>query len=140
MTDQAAEFLAADMVISSHAPIPEDWLNKATEMKLEQAQTAEFSSVLIEHDELLLAGIKAVSELYPLRGFLKTTASDYSAETIERSGPKPGFAWVDKRVLSALKLNLGETVTVGEKNWLSEKSLPMSRTNKAIFIACRRAC
>jgi putative ABC transport system permease protein len=121
MTDQAAEFLAADMVISSHAPIPEDWLNKATEMKLEQAQTAEFSSVLIEHDELLLAGIKAVSELYPLRGFLKTTASDYSAETIERSGPKPGFAWVDKRVLSALKLNLGETVTVGEKKLVIRK-------------------
>ncbi len=121
MTDQTAEFLAADMVISSHVPIPEPWLKKATEMKLDQAQTAEFSSVLIEHDELLLAGIKAISEQYPLRGFLKTTVSDYSAETIEHQGPPPGFAWVEKRILSALKLNLGDPVTVGEKKLITSK-------------------
>lgn len=121
MTDQAAEFLAADLAISSHALIPEAWLKKATEMQLEQAQAAEFSSVLMEHDELLLAGIKAVSTKYPLRGYLKTTASDYSAEIIEHKGPEPGFAWVEKRVLSALKLNLGDAVTVGEKQLLISK-------------------
>jgi putative ABC transport system permease protein len=115
MTDQAAEFLAADMVISSHATIPEPWLEKAKQLNLAQAQTAEFSSVLIEHDELLLAGIKAVSDNYPLRGFLKTTPSDYADEIIEHKGPEPGFAWVEKRVLSALKLNLGDPLTVGEK-------------------------
>lgn len=115
MTDQTAEFLAADMVITSHATIPEPWLEKATQLKLEQAQTAEFSSVLIEHDELLLVGIKAVSASYPLRGFLKTTASDFLAETIEHQGPEPGVTWVEKRVLSALKLNLGDPITVGEK-------------------------
>ena len=121
MTSQTAEFLAADMVISSHATIPEAWLEKAKQLNLEQAQTAEFSSVLIEHDELLLAGIKAVSEKYPLRGYLKTTTSDYSAETTEHQGPEPGYVWVEKRVLSALKLNLGDPVTVGEKKLLVSK-------------------
>ncbi|MEQ1740557.1 MAG: FtsX-like permease family protein [Methyloglobulus sp.] len=121
MTDQTAEFLAADMVISSHATIPESWLEKAAQLNLAQAQTAEFSSVLIEHDELLLAGIKAVSAGYPLRGFLKTTTSDYSTETIEHQGPEPGFAWVEKRVLSALKLNMGDSLTVGEKKLLVSK-------------------
>ncbi|MDD4905196.1 MAG: FtsX-like permease family protein, partial [Methylobacter tundripaludum] len=115
MTTQAAEFLAADLVITGPAAIPDEWLSKATQLNLAQAQTLEFSSVLIEHDELLLAGIKAVSSAYPLRGFLKATASDYSAETVEHTGPKPGTAWVDKRILSALKLNLGELLTVGEK-------------------------
>jgi len=115
MTTQAAEFLAADLVIESPAPIPAEWLAQATQFNLAQAQTAEFSSVLIEHDELLLAGIKAVSSAYPLRGFLKTTASDYSAETVEHTGPKTGTAWVEKRILSALKLNLGDTLHVGEK-------------------------
>ena len=84
-------------------------------MHLAQAQTAEFSSVLIEHDEILLAGVKAVSSNYPLRGYLKTTSSDYSAEIVEHKGPEPGKAWVEKRVLSALKINLGDAVTVGEK-------------------------
>jgi putative ABC transport system permease protein len=115
MTIQAAEFLAADLVIKSPSEIPADWLSKATQLGLSQAQTSEFSSVLIEHDELLLAGIKAVSSSYPLRGFLKTTATDYATETIEHSGPKPGTAWVDKRILSALKVNLGDMLTVGEK-------------------------
>ncbi|MCX7095486.1 MAG: ABC transporter permease [Methylobacter sp.] len=115
MTTQAAEFLAADLVISSSGTVPAEWPVKAAELNLAQAQTVEFSSVLIEHDELLLAGIKAVSSAYPLRGFLKTTALDYSTETVEHSGPKPGTAWVDKRILSALKLNLGDTLQVGEK-------------------------
>ncbi|MGZ5013767.1 MAG: ABC transporter permease, partial [Methylobacter sp.] len=115
MTTQAAEFIAADLAIASPAPIPTEWLSKATQLNLAQAQTVEFSSVLIEHDELLLAGIKAVSSAYPLRGFLKTTTSDYSAEATVHTGPEPGTAWVEKRVLSALKINLGDALTVGDK-------------------------
>ncbi len=115
MTEQTAEFLAADLVITSHAPVPKTWLEKAKQLNLAQAQTAEFSSVLMEHDELLLSGVKAVSDDYPLRGFLKTTATDYSAELVEHNGPKSGLAWVDKRILSALKLNVGDPLTVGEK-------------------------
>jgi putative ABC transport system permease protein len=115
MTTQAAEFLAADLVIASPTLIPETWLAKADQLNLAQAQTVEFSSVLMENDELLLAGVKSVSDLYPLRGYLKTTTSDYLAETSVDKGPEPGTAWVDKRILSALKLNLGDALTVGEK-------------------------
>ena len=115
MTNQSAEFLAADLVISSPAPISTDWLTKAKQLNLAQASTAEFSSVLIEHDELLLAGIKAVSAYYPLRGFLKTTKEDYLTETITNSGPEQGTVWLEKRILSALKLKLGDPLTVGEK-------------------------
>ena len=64
---------------------------------------------------LLLAGVKAVSAAYPLRGFLKTTTTDYSTETITQNGPEKGTAWLEKRILSALKLKLGDQLTVGEK-------------------------
>lgn len=126
MTTQAAEFLAADLVISSPTAIPVDWLSRATQLELSQAQTIEFSSVLIEHDELLLAGIKAVSSTYPLRGFLKIArdgvyatqaeTEEASAGTIVHTGPKPGTAWVETRILSALKLKIGDTMQVGEKH------------------------
>lgn len=112
MTNQSAEFLAADLVIASPAPVPAEWLTKAMQLNLTQARTAEFSSVLIEHDELLLAGVKAVSAAYPLRGFLKTTTTDYSTETITQNGPEKGTAWLEKRILSALKLKLGDQLTV----------------------------
>jgi len=115
MTNQTAEFLAADLVIASPDPVPAEWLTKAMQLNLTQARTAEFSSVLIEHDELLLAGVKAVSAAYPLRGFLKTTTTDYSTETITQNGPEKGTAWLEKRILSALKLKLGDQLTVGEK-------------------------
>ena len=115
MTNQTAEFLAADLVISSPTPVSSEWLAKATQLNLAQARTAEFSSVLIEHEELLLAGIKAVSAAYPLRGFLKTTTEDYSTETITYNGPAQGTAWLEKRIFSALKLKVGDPLTVGEK-------------------------
>lgn len=115
MSGQAADFLAADLVITTPALIPQQWINKAKSLNLEQARTAEFSTVLIENDELLLSGIKAVSSKYPLRSYLKTTSSDYSEESIKHQGPIAGEAWADKRVLSALKLKPGDTLIVGEK-------------------------
>ena len=115
MSTQAAEFLAADLVITSSELIPSTWLSKAKSLNLKHARTAEFSTVLIENDEFLLAGTKAVSHLYPLRGILKTITTDYSQETTRKKGPKQGEAWVDKRILSALKLNLGSDIHLGEK-------------------------
>jgi putative ABC transport system permease protein len=116
METQAAEFLAADLVIASPTLIPPVWRAKALQLGLKMAETAEFSSVLIENDELLLAGVKAVSPAYPLRGYLKATESDYTAEQKVHTGPESGTAWVDKRILSALKMKLGDMLQVGEKN------------------------
>lgn len=115
ITNQAAEFLAADLVVESSQLLPNEWQDKATEAQLAQAQTVEFASVLIEHEEMLLASIKAVTSNYPLRGYLKTTTADYGAETTVNKGPEPGTAWVEKRILPALKVNLGDQLTVGEK-------------------------
>jgi putative ABC transport system permease protein len=115
MSEQAADFLAADMVVASPTPMPAEWRAEASRLKLRQAFTAEFSSVLMEHGELLLAGIKAVSDAYPLRGHLNVTAGDYRAETAVTNGPPAGQAWVEKRILSALHIQLGERLTVGEK-------------------------
>ena len=115
METQAAEFLAADLVVSSHEADADAWFSKAVEMGLKTARTVEFPSVLVENNELLLTGAKAVSDAYPLRGALRTTASDIAAETVANEAPPPGTAWVDNRVLNSLKLSLGDSVTLGEK-------------------------
>jgi putative ABC transport system permease protein len=134
MVNQAAEFLAADLVIDCSTPISEEWLTKATRFGLIQAQTVDFSSVLIEHDELLLAGIKAVSDRYPLRGILKAaTTEDYTSETTLNTGPEKGTAWVEKRILSALKLKIGDSLTVGEKPLTITHILTYEPDKKANF-------
>lgn len=115
MSSQAADFLAADLVITSSEKIPATWLEEATKLNLNQARTAEFSTVLMENDELLLAGIKAVSHNYPLRGKLKTSQQDLSVETTRQQGPKQGETWIEKRILGKLKLKLGDDLIVGEK-------------------------
>jgi putative ABC transport system permease protein len=115
MNAQAAEFLAADLVVTSSVVVPTAWLNKADDLGLNKARTAEFSTVLIENDELLLAGIKAVSIAYPLRGHLKTRSSTESASIQQSQGPAKGHIWIDNRVLTTLKLSIGDVVTIGEK-------------------------
>ena len=115
METQAAEFLAADLVVSSHEAYAQEWFRKAEEMGLATARTVEFPSVLVENGELLLTGAKAVSIAYPLRGAVRTTQTDVAAETPATEAPAAGTAWVDSRVLNTLKLSLGDSVTLGEK-------------------------
>ena len=115
METQAAEFLAADLVVSSHDAYAEEWFRQAESLGLATARTVEFPSVLVENNELLLTGAKAVSVTYPLRGTVKVTQSDLAAETAAKEAPPPGDAWVDSRVLNTLHVALGETITLGEK-------------------------
>ena len=133
MNHQAAELLGADLVIASPEIIAPEWLEQAKSLNLTTARTAEFPSVLIEHDELLLTSVKAVSDTYPLRGFLKTSDGEVSAETIVHHGPDPGTAWLEKRLLSALKLKLGDTLTVGEKPLLVTKIITYEPDKKGDF-------
>lgn len=123
MTFQTAEFLAADLVVTSPNPIPSDWLSKAAELQLDRAQTIDFSSVLMENDEFLMVGVKAVSANYPLRGFLKTIVPGSNAEVTAIKGPEAGQVWIEKRILASLKLKLGDFLTIGEKPLLISRIL-----------------
>ncbi len=117
MTLQAAEFLAADLVINSPTPAPPSWLQQAQTLQLQQASAVEFSSMLIENEQMLLASVKAVSSNYPLRGYLKTRTTLDSADSVVQQGPAEGEAWVEARILSALNLQLGDQLSVGEKSF-----------------------
>ncbi|MGZ8245632.1 ABC transporter permease [Methylomagnum sp.] len=115
MNLQAAEFLGADLSVNGHQPPPHEWFDQARTLGLQTSQTSEFSSVLVEGDELLLVGVKAVTAGYPLRGAVKTTVGDLAADAETHAIPAPGEAWVEPRVLSSLGMPLGGEITVGEK-------------------------
>ena len=135
MSHQVAELLGADLVIASPEVIAPEWLEQARLLNLRTARTAEFPSVLIEHDELILSSIKAISEAYPLRGLLKIRDGDADLESIVHQGPEPGTAWLEKRLLSALKLKLGDMLTVGEKPLLVTKILTYEPDKKGDFFS-----
>ncbi|SCN46435.1 ABC transporter, permease protein [methanotrophic endosymbiont of Bathymodiolus azoricus (Menez Gwen)] len=114
MNFQAAEFLAADMVVSSPELISAHYLQQAKNLNLKQSQTSEFSSMLIENEQFLLAGIKVVSDNYPLHGTLKVRQETYAQEQTLKHGPKQGEIWIEWRILSTLQLKLGDSLQVGE--------------------------
>ncbi|MEE9424796.1 MAG: FtsX-like permease family protein [Methylococcales bacterium] len=111
---QGADFLAADMAVSSHNQIPDQWAEYAQLIDLKYANIAQFSSVVIFGDEMLLSGIKAVSTGYPLRGQLKTSPGLDADAEVMNSIPENQEAWVDRRVLARLGVKLGDTIEVGE--------------------------
>lgn len=115
MRQQAAEFIAADVAVSGHDPAAAAWAEKASQLGLSDARTVEFPSVLMANREMLLAGIKAVSERYPLRGQLRVSLQDPSTETDAAGIPASGTAWVERRVLSTLGIEVGSEIEVGEK-------------------------
>jgi len=135
MSQQAAELLGADLVITSPEFIAPAWLEQAQQLNLISAHAIEFHSVLIEHDELILASIKAISDTYPLRGVLKISEGDAGVESIVHQGPEPGTAWLDRRLLSVLKLKLGDTLTVGEKPLLVTKIITYEPDKKGDFFS-----
>ncbi|MEE9398585.1 MAG: FtsX-like permease family protein [Methylococcales bacterium] len=123
MTNQSSEFMGADMVVRGHEVFSLSWLEKANQLGLSHGRTVEFASVIIANDELLLTSVKAVSANYPLRGRLKISDGGIVEEKFAEGIPRSGFVWVDPRVLTHLKLNLGDSVEIGEKQLTIEHVL-----------------
>jgi putative ABC transport system permease protein len=123
MVDHAAEFIAGDLTLASHRRIPPEWIEQSEALGLKHAASVEFPSVLMENDQILLGGIKAVSPAYPLRGELRTRAGEAADERPAGAIPQPGAVWVEARVLGTLGLTIGATLTVGSAQFRIERLL-----------------
>jgi len=114
MVLRATEFLGADLVLEGSSPARDEQLRVGRELGLQHARVVEFSSVIATDNGIQLSSIKAADDAYPLRGELKSTAQPY-AEEQPGGGPKPGEAWVESRLLTALDLKVGDEIDVGSK-------------------------
>jgi putative ABC transport system permease protein len=113
MSNQSADFLGADLVLESPRPVVAEWLREARTKGLQAIETLEFASVVVSGDELLLSGVKAVQDGFPLRGEMRTAPAPFAADTATQTLPRPGEAWVAPRLLTNLGLQVGDTVEVG---------------------------
>lgn len=116
LNGEAARFLAADRVLASSRPIPPQWLDTARSQGLQVAHFATFPSMVFAGDVSALAGVKAVSAAYPLRGELSVALGRGAQAQKLRHGPAPGSVWLDSRLLHSLQVQPGDTVTVGDKD------------------------
>ncbi len=123
MLVQASALLGGDLVIRSPDAIDPQWLAAAEQRNLRHAQTLEFSSVVMAGDAMQLSAVKAVSDEYPLKTPLKISDTPFAPEQPVSHGPNPGKLWVEQRLLTALNINVGDSVDVGDVTLTVEKVL-----------------
>lgn len=109
----ANQLLGGDMLLVADHPLPPVFTNDAHARGLRQAQTWLFSSMVSTAEQAQLAGVKAASADYPLRGGLRVRADMAAPERPVTAGPTRGEAWLDERLIAALGVRVGDEVGVG---------------------------
>ena len=114
MTDQAGQFLGADLLLKSPVKMDDDILAYAKKNNLQVTSAISFSSVIVANDEFQLTHVKAVDDHYPLLSQIKISKTPYGDERSINNGPAAGEVWLAPRLLSLLNIKLGDTVEIGE--------------------------
>jgi putative ABC transport system permease protein len=120
----ARNLLAADVVLVGDTPLDESFAARAAAEGLQLAQTASFPSMATvdqaattEEAPARLAALKAVEPTYPLRGSLEVASRPNEEGRPTRSTPAPGTVWVDRALLSALNVKVGDGLRLGSQRF-----------------------
>jgi len=108
----AHQLLGADVVLVADRP----WDARVTERVQRAGMSASaisFVSMAMAGDAAQLAGVKAVSENYPLRGKLRIAAAPGAPDAEAAHGPERGTVWLEERLVSALGAPVGSTIRLG---------------------------
>jgi len=112
---QASAVLAADLVIRAPVPIEPSFLEEAREQGLRAADAISFLTMVLAEDSNALTKVTAVSDGYPLRGELLVSDVMFGETRVAVDIPKPGTGWAEPGLLGRMNIEVGERVTVGEK-------------------------
>jgi putative ABC transport system permease protein len=117
MEEQAAELLAADLIIVSSAPIRPTLRETAIAAGLKTTVTVDFPSVVLVDEDTLLVQVKAVEPAYPLYGELKIADEPQGLPIPTNGTPKSGEVWADARLLNRFSLETGARIGLGERTF-----------------------
>jgi putative ABC transport system permease protein len=131
---QAGEVLAADLRLRSNEPINRDYFRLAQEAGLDTAELATFPSVVFVGEESSLTAIRAVTDLYPLRGRVRVADVPFE-KGVEVAGiPGKGEAWLEPRVMAQLGAKVGDRVRVGSMEMTIAKVLDYRPDQGSTFV------
>lgn len=103
---QAAEMLAADLVLSDQEPIKPQWQQKATDFALQQAHVTMFSSMAHTQDQFVMVNVKAIDPVFPLRGQLQLSP--------QTSHLQAGEVWLSPRAQALLNVKIGDQIHIAD--------------------------
>jgi putative ABC transport system permease protein len=132
--DEASTLLAADAQIGGSQPIPELWIEQAEQQGLQTAFSTSFRAMAFgEEGRMQLASIKAVSDDYPLKGELEVSQQIFTTGNKVTDGPAQGEAWVNSRLLATLDLSIGDSIGVGNTDFIITQVLLSEPDNTGSF-------
>ena len=109
----AHQLLGADLVLVSDHPWEKDISRRIERQGLQSAEALNFVSMVLNAGQSQLAGVKAVTEGYPLRGRLRTAPAPGAPDAPSERGPARGTVWLEERLVSALGAPVGSSIRLG---------------------------
>lgn len=106
---QAAEMLAADLVLSDNQPLEKKWQDQANQLTLQQSKVTTFSSMAHTHEQFVMVNVKAIDDAFPLRGDIRVVPT---ADKIQA-----GEVWLSVRALDLLHVKVGDTVNIADASF-----------------------
>jgi putative ABC transport system permease protein len=110
---QAAELIAASLVVSAAKPVSPVITTDAKALGLQTANIIQFRSVAIAGERPQLVEVKAVSAGYPFRGELHIADAPFTEDRITDDIPVSHDVWVETRLLQMLGLKVGDSLQLG---------------------------
>ncbi len=114
LLSEAHQLLGADVVLTADHPWTAGLRDEIARRGLKFAENTTFISMARRGETAQLAGIKAVTDGYPLRGRLRIAPELNAPDAAAEGVPRPGTAWLDERLAAALQAKVGDRIELGE--------------------------
>jgi putative ABC transport system permease protein len=114
LTREAHQVLGADVLLTADHPWSSEFIETIAKLGLGHAEAVSFVSMARAGEQAQLASVKAVTLGYPLRGKLRIAAALNSPDAAATGVPDGGTAWLDERMMAALKVSPGEMIELGK--------------------------
>jgi len=109
----AHQLLGADLVLVSDKPWQREMADEIARRGLQRAEAVNFISMARAGEASVLAGVKAVTPNYPLRGRLRIAPAPNEPDGPAPQGPERGTVWLEERLVTALNAPMGSSLKLG---------------------------
>ncbi|MGP9808374.1 ABC transporter permease [Halomonas sp. AOP12-C2-37] len=109
---QASQMLGGDLVLEQRDPFSEELRATLENAGFTLSDQVDLVSMISRGERFQPASLKAVDDVYPHYGVSHVDFGDGTEEIA--SGPAPGEAWADPRLMQLVEIQLGDQVQVGQ--------------------------
>jgi putative ABC transport system permease protein len=114
LVQESHQLLGADLVLNADHAWRAEVRDEIARRRLAHAESTTFISMARHRDASRLAGVKAVSDGYPLRGKLRTAPALNVPDAPADGVPAPGSVWIDEQLALAFGAAVGDPLELGD--------------------------